>query len=119
MTLHTFAQQNGIAVIALSQLSRAGQNGGGMATLRGSGQLEQDADIVLMLELINPDDADSDRTLSIEKNKEGRRGHCTLRFAGQYQHFEYVPPSKRHVEEQRANLENQEQIPMPQARIAY
>ena len=72
-----------------------------------------------MLELINPDDADSDRTLSIEKNKEGRRGHCTLRFAGQYQHFEYVPPSKRHVEEQRANLENQEQIPMPQAQIAY
>lgn len=119
MTLHTFAQQNGIAVIALSQLSRAGQNGGGMATLRGSGQLEQDADIVLMLELINPEDTDSDRTLSIEKNKEGRRGHCTLRFAGQYQHFEYVPPSKRHVDEQRANLENQEQIPMPQARIAY
>lgn len=121
MTLHTFAQQNGIAVIALSQLSRAGQNGGGMATLRGSGQLEQDADIVLMLELINPDDTDSDRTLSIEKNKEGRRGHCTLRFAGQYQHFEYVPPNKRQLEEEqrRANLESQEQIPMPQARVAY
>lgn len=120
MDLHTFGQQNNVAVIALSQLSRAGQNSGGMATLRGSGQLEQDADIVLMLELANQDEPDGDRTLSIEKNKEGRRGHCTLRFAGQYQHFEYVPPNKRQMEEERrANLENQEQIPMPQARIAY
>ncbi|OUM20018.1 replicative DNA helicase [Butyricicoccus porcorum] len=95
MALHRFAQGTGTTVIALSQLSRAGKNGAGMETLRGSGQIEQDADIVFMLELKDPDDPDSMRTLSIEKNKEGKRGHCMLRFDGGHQRFEYVPPYRK------------------------
>ena len=35
-------------MIALSQLSRGGE---GMAALRGSGQIEQDADVVMLLDV--------------------------------------------------------------------
>lgn len=130
MALHRFAQENGVTVIALSQLSRAGKNGSGMETLRGSGQIEQDADIVLMLELKDPDDTDSMRTLSIEKNKEGRRGHCTLRFDGGHQRFEYVPPYQSRKQDnireeevpseekpqERPKISDAEQIAMPEMR---
>lgn len=47
--LHTMAQQLQIAVVALAQLNRAGSDLPDMTSLRESGQIEQDADIILLL----------------------------------------------------------------------
>ena len=87
--------KSGVCVIALSQLSRTGE---GMSALRGSGQLEQDADVVLMLDYPDEKDAESEeekadleagrlRVIDIVKNKNGRRGSIPFWFCGAQQRF--------------------------------
>ena len=90
--LHTMAQSTGIAVIALAQLNRPEKKKPDAATpppslssLRESGQIEQDADIVFML--YRPNFQLPLRELMILKNKEGKLGRMTLDFDGQYQTF--------------------------------
>lgn len=86
--LHTMAQDTGTTVIALSQLNRSANSGDpDMTTLKDSGQVEQDADIILML--ANPDDPQDKgrRKLMVVKNKEGRRGLIKLSFDGDRQRF--------------------------------
>lgn len=92
MELHRFAQDRGVAVIALSQLSRADKaqkkpKRPGMSDLRESGQLEQDADVVMILaqDTENPDSGD--RLLYIDKNKDGKLGMVRLAFDGETQRF--------------------------------
>ena len=90
--------KSGVCVIALSQLSRGGE---GMEALRSSGQIEQDADVVMLLDY--PDEKDkkkamSDeeiadlkagrlRALKIVKNKNGQRGIIPFWFSGSRQKF--------------------------------
>lgn len=87
--------KSGVCVIALSQLSRSGE---GMSALRGSGQIEQDADVVMMLDYPDERDAKSDeekadlaagrlRVIDIVKNKNGRRGSIPFWFSGMQQRF--------------------------------
>ena len=87
--LHTIAQQSKIAVIALSQLNREGKEDPTMEALRESGQIEQDADMILLLrapeEIENPA-----RDLIIAKNKEGQVGRVALRFDGKIQKFSEI-----------------------------
>lgn len=98
--LHTMAQAHGVAVVALSQLNRpekvqGGKNSDGskrmitpapqLSNLRESGQIEQDADVVLML--YRPSEDSAQRSLLIRKNKEGELGSIILDFDGQYQTF--------------------------------
>lgn len=96
--LHTMAQSTGITVIALAQLSRPEKKKGGatpqptLSSLRESGQIEQDADIVFML--YRPSFERSERDLLILKNKEGRLGRMTLNFDGQHQTFSRQPQDK-------------------------
>jgi replicative DNA helicase len=91
--LHTLAQTTGVTVIALSQLTRPKVTGNkvaapGMHSLRQSGQLEQDADGVLLMYLENPNDPSSRRRLQIAKNKEGEAGGGVwLVFDGAHQRF--------------------------------
>lgn len=91
--LHQFAQGCGVTVVALSQLRRAETTKGGdekaptMSSLRESGQLEQDADAILLLHKDNPDNPNSQRILRIVKNKEGTVGKVTLDFDGNTQVF--------------------------------
>ena len=87
IALHTMAQRTKIAVIALSQLSREGKNAPDMTSLRESGQIEQDADCILLLHTVEPDNPHSDRELIIAKNKEGQTGKIPLTFKGEYQKF--------------------------------
>lgn len=84
--LHTLAQQSGICVIALSQLNREGRGEPTMEHLRESGQIEQDADIVLLLHQPDEDDPRT-RKVIIAKNKDGETGAVTLAFQGEYQRF--------------------------------
>lgn len=98
LDLHRSAQQTGLIIVALSQLNRAeapSAKGGEkkaaaptMRALRESGQLEQDADAILLLYRPYPQDLDNPaRGLDIAKNKLGRCGHIDLDFDGWAQTF--------------------------------
>lgn len=86
--LHTMAQSLGVTVVALSQLSRPEDKKGSRApdldSLRESGQIEQDADIVMML---NETKDSTDRELWVRKNKEGTCFQARLAFDGDHQTF--------------------------------
>lgn len=92
--LQVLGKTTGRTVIALSQLSRAERDKAAgkvkaptMASLRQSGQIEQDADVVLLLYEDDPDKKGS-RTLKIAKNKEGEAGKgLLLDFDGSVQTF--------------------------------
>lgn len=94
--LHTLAQMWGITVVALSQLSRMDKNAprhASMSDLRESGQIEQDADIILMLNPVDPRKSvqEQNRLLRVEKNKEGQLCEIELEFAGHLQTFRKAP----------------------------
>lgn len=94
--LHTMAQTHGICVIGLAQLSRGVKNASGressptLESLRESGQLEQDADAVMLLYLENSEDTGGNRLCKIAKNKEGELAIMTLLFNGETQTFIYT-----------------------------
>lgn len=91
--LHTMAQTTGISICALSQLSRPGKSGEqekapGLHSLRQSGQIEQDADGVMLLYKEEPNNPRSRRCLKIAKNKDGEAGGIVyLDFDGLHQRF--------------------------------
>ena len=88
--LQQLGRQTGRTIIALSQLSRPDKEGLAptMASLRSSGQIEQDADVVLLLYKEDPENAESRRKLVIAKNKDGRANEGTLlNFDGDNQRF--------------------------------
>lgn len=92
--LQQLAHQRGMLVVALSQLTRAEHTGKNeqveptMSDLRESGQIEQDADAIMLLYLEEPNrPEESRRILKIAKNKEGTRGRIFLVFDGQFQRF--------------------------------
>lgn len=93
--LQEFGRQTGIVVLALSQLNRPDRKDGEpsaptMASLRQSGQIEQDADAVLLVYRSDAVDQEP-RSLKIAKNKEGEAGLIAeLRFDGDQQTF-YQP----------------------------
>ena len=87
--LHELAQTTGMVVIGAAQLSRnAAHTLPSNADLKDSGQLEQDADAVLLLG--NAEDGRSVCILS--KNKEGRVGEIPLAFDKERQRFLEVVP---------------------------
>ena len=87
--LHTLSQQTGILTVALSQLNRSSTQGKTeepyMSDLRESGQIEQDADAILMIYCKDKDKTDGDRILKIAKNKEGTTNKVYLRWDGKVQ----------------------------------
>lgn len=92
MALHTMAQTTGITIVALAQLSRAEKKDGkqiapSMSSLRESGQIEQDADVIFLLYPEDANDKLSPRVLKIDKNKEGECGRMLLSFDGKTQTF--------------------------------
>ena len=92
MELHRFAQDRGVTVVALSQLSRADRaqkkpKRPTMSDLRESGQLEQDADVVMILSKDLEDPESEDRLLYIDKNKQGKLGMVRLAWDGETQRF--------------------------------
>jgi replicative DNA helicase len=86
--LHTLAQKNGITVVALSQLNREGKKEPDMTSLRDSGQFEQDADCIMLIEY--DEDMPDERDIKIVKNKEGRCGKIKFDFQPDIQRFSEV-----------------------------
>lgn len=94
MDIHTMAQQLNKVVFALVQLNRETEHSDKrptMANLRDSGQIEQDADIIMLLhkpdEKIKEMKNEGTRDLIICKNKEGKTGLVPLHFDGDKQRF--------------------------------
>lgn len=83
IALHELAQTTGILVVALAQLNRnAAHTAPSTADLKESGQLEQDADAILLLS------GDGDQYQAVlAKNKEGRVGEMPLAFDKERQRF--------------------------------
>lgn len=93
-SMHMFAQSSGTLVVELSQLSRPQKQGGWkeptMHDLKETGQLEQDADLIMLIfkpkrgeEVDGVEiDVDKSRILKVAKQKEGRLGRFPLYFDG-------------------------------------
>lgn len=83
IALHTMAQDTGMLIVALAQLNRnAAHTAPSCADLKESGQLEQDADAVLLLS-----DDGATYQAYLAKNKEGRVGDIPIVFDKPYQRF--------------------------------
>ena len=91
--LHELAQGSGICVVALAQLARPEKTKSQknvaptMQSFKESGQIEQDADVGLLLWPEDMDDNRSNRTLKVAKQKEGEKLKLTLDFDGAVQTF--------------------------------
>lgn len=92
IALHTMAQSLGVTVVALSQLARQGKDREhpDMSDLRESGQIEQDADLIMLLSLEDKENNKGPRILDIAKNKEGERAKTLLAFDGAHQTFSHL-----------------------------
>lgn len=80
IALHELAQTTGILVVALAQLNRNAAPS--TADLKESGQLEQDADAILLLS----DDGEHYKAI-LAKNKEGKVGEIPMTFDKTHQRF--------------------------------
>lgn len=90
MGLHTMAQQLGVTVVGLSQITPPDKKSRGKPDkddLRESKQLKQDSDIILMMALADPENPDSLRWLRTEKNKDGPHPSVCLRFDPEHMDF--------------------------------
>ena len=87
--IHQLSQIHKILVVTLSQLSRSSDKGEepGMADLRESGQIEQDADAILMIYYQDAKKKNGPRYLKVAKNKEGELGRLSLDWNGSTQTF--------------------------------
>lgn len=98
--LQQFGRITNTTILALSQLSRPERDKKNsnirppiMSDLRSSGQIEQDADVIMFLYREDYDDKASNRILRIGKNKEGEALDMVLfKFDGDLQTFTRIAP---------------------------
>lgn len=82
ISLHEWAQRDKVVVVGLCQLSRQGADEPKLTDLRESGQIEQDADLVMLL---HKDDDRQTYSITVAKNKEGEVGRIECYFDGVHQ----------------------------------
>lgn len=95
--LKTLAKELEIAVVCLAQLNRKAEERADqmpqMSDLRDSGEIEQDADVILFIKrpvMSNPDlgpEWQHYARLSIAKNRQGRCGYLDLTYVGEQTRF--------------------------------
>lgn len=90
-SLADMARNSGVVVVALAQLSRPTQKGKReaplMADLKESGQIEQDANVILFVWREDETDSKTPRHLTLAKNKLGLLGQWGITFNGATQKF--------------------------------
>ena len=83
VALHELAQTTGMVVVGVAQLNRnAARVDPTTADLKESGQLEQDADAIILL-----GGPGSEHPFALAKNKEGRTGDFNIAFDKEKQRF--------------------------------
>ena len=86
--LKVLAMDLNVPVIVLSQLNRGSESREdkrpGLADLRESGSIEQDADVVLLLHREIMGDTKNEIQIAVAKNRRGSTGAVKLDFAGHY-----------------------------------
>ena len=90
IALHELAQTTGILVVALAQLNRnSAQSLPTAADLKESGQIEQDADAILLLanDVTTQNRPEKHYHCSLEKNKEGDLWTLPITFDKEHQRF--------------------------------
>jgi replicative DNA helicase len=100
--LKKLAMELGVPVVCCAQLNRGteGQNGErrpGLANLRDSGSIEQDADIVIFLyrdDYCMKNDGPSEAEIIVAKNRHGSPGTVSLGWFGQYSKFTDIEKSE-------------------------
>lgn len=86
--LHRIAQSLGVTILALAQVSRSDdERAPRNSDLRESGQIEQDADVIMFLQLARRSQPAGPRKLYVTKNKDGELLQMILRFDGLHQTF--------------------------------
>lgn len=102
--LKALAKEFDIPVIALSQLNRESEKSGEVnnGQLRSSGQLEQDADVILLMRRSTPPDAKEIRVeVRISKQKDGPTGLVELAFEGPFVRFADLESDEQETPEPR------------------
>lgn len=125
MDLHILAQSTGLIVLALSQVTnRDPQSRGkplGIHSARESGQIEADADAILMLDKfvekgLLESGCKANRVLRIVKNKNGRCCNIPVKFDGTTQTFTKAlvpnPEWEKTKTKGKAQRDDWEQLPM-------
>ena len=101
--LKALATDFDIPVIALSQLNRASEMNKdkepSMSELRESGDIEQDASVILMLWNPNPEDT-TEKKIKVEKSRNGFTERETLYFDGKHMTFSSVDTGFREATDQ-------------------
>lgn len=98
MELHRMSQQLGVTVIGLSQVTPPPKDAKGRRpelskeNLRESHQLIHDAEAILIMDLSDLNDYQSNRILKVDKNKDGPCARMLLRFDARHMRFAYQPP---------------------------
>lgn len=123
MDLHILAQSTGLTVIALSQVTnrdpQAKRTPLGIHSARESGQIEADADAILMLDKhveknLKDSGCRANRILRIVKNKNGRCCNIPLYFDGRFQKFSRaVIPDPDWESKQKSEPKKQQSPPKP------
>ena len=94
--LHRMAQELGVTVVGLSQITPASKDRKTAPTkddLRESRQLKHDADVILIMS-ISPEGSGTFRELQVAKNKDGPCGRMLLDFDPEHMSFSYRPPAE-------------------------
>ena len=129
--LKSLAKELKTTVIALCQLSRAAEQGGDNARprlshLRESGNLEQDADAVILLSKLPAHDVDDKHTtrvlVDLAKNRNGATGECRFRYVKNLQRWrawedrdtpDAAPARMGSAAVSAAHVPNQPRLPYP------
>ena len=109
MKLHRMAQQLGVTVVALSQITPVAKGSKAAPTkddLRESRQLKHDADLILILSPSQDEgDPANTRILDVAKNKDGRCPSLKLQFEPEYMTFSHVAVSEYRAQGQQVKNE--------------
>ena len=124
MGLKAIAQDLGVHVLALAQLNRQVEQRAGnepvMSDLKESGQLEQDADQIMLIHRPGYYDRDEDpqqTIVTVAKNRHGAVGRAQLRFVLEHNAFydSETAPGQQHRQAPRAPQGRQEHRGQPGA----
>lgn len=100
--LKALAKELGIPVVALAQLNRGIESRGNakprMSDLRDSGEIEQDADVIIMAH--RDDDANGENGIThigVVKVRHGKTGECVLQLRGDIAKFVSIADPNRYM----------------------